>query len=149
MRLYVLVFAFAAGVVFATPAAIAQEKDPAFPDLPGMGLAEDATRGRVAPSQSTRHEDPGVKGTESRPKDDKTTAEKAPDTSSVAALPGAGAISVIPEEAVGDDTDLTSSGTKTPRAPLGLATFAALGTIVSLGSLWLLRDRLFQSEYSD
>lgn len=121
------------GTLFVGAPALADE-GPAFPDLPGMKLAEDATHGEVAPGAAG-----GQKSTTSSTSD--TSASKkasAPDTSSITELPGTDMIPIIGGAKIG----LSSSRQRTDTMPRGLAALAALGTIVSVGSFLVFRNRV-------
>jgi hypothetical protein len=129
-----LVIAVAVGGLFACAPVFADE-GPAFPDLPGMKLADEATRGEVAPSA-------GGQRTFNAPEEasaaaDKSSTEK-PDVSSIQELPGTAQIPVIGQM----KADLTSSRRETDTMPRGLAALAAIGTIVSVGAFLLFRDRV-------
>lgn len=107
---------------------------PSFPDLPGMKLADEATRGEVAPSAVG-----GQKSVKSSTSD--TSASKktsARDTSAITELPGTRMIPVIGDSKIG----LTSSRRQADAMPRGLAALAAVGTIVSVGSFLAFRDRI-------
>ena len=120
------------GTLFVGAPALA-DKGPSFPDLPGMKLAEDATQGKVAPGAT------GGQKSET-PSTSSTSASKqgsAPDLSSLATLPGTGMIPVI-----GAKLEPTSSRRDLDTMPHGLAALAALGTIVSVGSFLVFRNRV-------
>jgi hypothetical protein len=128
-----LVAATLLGTLFVGAPALADE-GPAFPDLPGMKLAEDATRGEVAPSAAG-----GQKSVASSTSHTSTTKKSsAPDLNSIRELPGTDMIPVIGDAKIG----LTSSRRQAPTMPRGLAALAALGTIVSVGSFLVFRDRI-------
>jgi hypothetical protein len=133
--------AFVAGallaVLFTGAPALAEEapEQNTFPDLPGMKLADEATRGEVAPSRASFHRsDPAPESEQANAQMSGST----PDVSSIAELPGTEQIPVISELRAG----LSSARAKTDTMPRGLAALAALGTIVSVGSFLLFRNRL-------
>jgi len=141
MRLRVLFALTVVGLCMAAPALAQSPEDPAFPDLPGMGVAGRAAKGDVAPSQSTKHGDtPDATSDEApdEPTSDKTEAAEAPETGVISALPGTGGIPVISEERVG----LAVNRGEADTMPRGLAALAAIGTIVSVGAFLLFRDRV-------
>ncbi len=138
MRLRVLLAAVFVALGFATPA-LAQSADwnSGLPDLPGMGVADRATRGEVAPSQASKHGDTG--GTEEGSTGSSDSAKKAepPDTSTIQELPGTGGIPIISEQRVG----LASTRGEADTMPRGLFAAAALGTILSVGAFLIVRSR--------
>jgi hypothetical protein len=125
--------------LFVGAPAQAQESAPAFPDLPGMKLADEATRGEVAPSQAGHHGDtaaqaPAAEGTDVR----SAQQEAPPDASSITELPGTGGIPLIEQIKAG----LTSSRSESGSMPQGLTALAALGTILSVGGFLIFRRLL-------
>jgi hypothetical protein len=141
MRLRVLFALTVVGLCMAAPALAQSPEDPAFPDLPGMGVAGRAAKGDVAPSQSTKHGDTDTGTTDGgsdEPTSDETEAAEAPDTGVITALPGTGGIPIITEERVG----LAVNRDKADTMPRGLAALAAIGTIVSVGAFLVFRDRV-------
>ncbi len=134
---------FVAFVAFAfligAPAAMAADEPAAsLPDLPGMRVAEDATRGQVAPSSASSQSDTGVASAGNAPASDSSKAASTgpPDAGPIENLPGSGVLPGIGKQRVG----LASVTTAVVHD--GLAALAALGTILSVGGFLLLRNRL-------
>lgn len=139
MRLRVLLAATFVALGIAAPA-FAQSADweSGLPDLPGMGVADRATRGEVAPSQSSRHGDAGAHDEGTKTSEDGSQQQsEPPDPSSIQELPGTGGIPTIGEQRVG----LAATRREADTMPRGLFAAAAIGTIVSVGAFLFVRSR--------
>jgi hypothetical protein len=143
MRLRVVLVMMFVALGFAAPA-LAQSEEPqtqsGLLDLPGMGIADRATRGEVAPSQASKHGDTDAADEpEPSASPDPATEAEAPDTGTITELPGTGGIPTISEQRVG----LASTRSEADTMPRGLFAAAALGTILSVGAFFLVaRSRL-------
>lgn len=145
-RLIALSAAVLLGVVFVGGPALARdEKDSKFPDLPGMRLADRASRGEVAEfSPGSSEPTAGTASTSSSSgnggtsRTSKATTAAEPDASPILELPGTSGLPLIGEVRVG----LTAVRRGIDSMPRGLAAVAALGTILSVGGFLLLRERL-------
>lgn len=142
MRLRVLLaVTFVAFGVGAPAFAQSADRESGLPDLPGMRVADRATRGEVAPSQSSKHGDTGT--TDSKDEGTKTSEDgkqqkaEPPDPSSIQELPGTGGLPTIGEQRVG----LAVNRGKADTMPRGLLAAAAVGTLVSVGSFLIVRRR--------
>lgn len=141
MRLRVVLAVAFVALGFAAPA-LAQSEEPqtqsGLLDLPGMGVADRATRGEVAPSQSSKHGDTGTaEEPEPSSSPDPATEAEAPDTTTITELPGTGGIPTIRALRVG----LASTRSEADTMPRGLFAAAALGTILSVGAFLVARSR--------
>ena len=138
MRLRVLLAATFVALGFAAPA-FAQSSDweTGLPDLPGMGVADRATRGEVAPSQGSKHGDTGAQDDGDDGSSGQAKKSAAPDPSSITELPGTGGIPIIGEQRVG----LASTRGEADTMPRGLLAAAAIGTIFSIGAFLVVRSR--------
>ena len=107
-----------------------------LPDMPGMGVAEDAVSGRASTTTTTKSAPapkPAVPGTP-------TTSDAKPSTSlaeaakSLSKLPGTGVIPSLSKASA----NLTSSRSVIP-GPDALVMLAAFGSFAALGALYMLR----------
>jgi hypothetical protein len=135
VRLRVVLALVIAVLGTAAPALAKGTAKAGFPDLPGMKLADEATRGEVAPTQASFHRDDGS-GTGSQEPAPRAEKPSKPDASSISKLPGTG---MIP--AIGRLASFTKRAGE-DKMPRGLAALAALGTLVSVGGFLVFRDRL-------
>jgi hypothetical protein len=141
MRLRVLLAVTFVALGFAAPALAQNEESgtkSGLMDLPGMGVADRATRGEVAPSRASKHGDTSA-ADEPEPSSspDSTTKAEPPDTSTIQELPGTGGIPIISEQRVG----LASTRSEADTMPRGLFAAAAIGTILSIGAFLVARSR--------
>lgn len=138
MRLRVLLATTFVVLGVAAPA-FAQSADweSGLPDLPGMGVADRATRGEVAPSQASRHGDTDAQDDGTTGSTDESKNAEPPDASSIRKLPGTGGIPMIGEQRVG----LASIRREADTVPRGLLAAAAIGTILSVGAFLFVRSR--------
>ena len=148
-RLIALAAVVPIGVVLIGGSALAQasSKESKLPDLPGMGVAGRATRGEVARFE-TSDKTSGKSSTDSTSTTSSNSggfggftgssavkADEPLDTSSISDLPGTSAVPLIGQVAAAFRRGIEP-------IPAGLAAFAALGTILSVGSFLALRRRL-------
>ena len=146
-RLIALSAVVVLGVLLVGGPVVAQEDEESqFPDLPGMGLADRASKGEVAEfspgsseptagTASTSSSSPGSGGTS---RTSKVTRADEPDASPILELPATSGLPLIGEVKVG----LTAFRRGIDTMPRGLAALAAFGTLLSVGGFLLLRDRL-------
>ncbi|HYZ91150.1 MAG TPA: hypothetical protein VFA34_02010 [Actinomycetota bacterium] len=131
-------FSLAVAVLIGALAAmspVSADDGPAFPDLPGMKLADEATRGEVAPAAGNTQ---SFNTPDAAPASTSKSAASTPDVASIHELPGMGQLPVIGDMKAAP----TSSRRNSDAMPRGLAALAALGTIVSVGAFLVFRDRV-------
>jgi hypothetical protein len=111
-----------------------------FPDLPGMGVADEATAGKgegAAVSGSTSGSTP--QNAQAKPSDTDSVIDDAVDPAKVKPvrdMPGGNSMPII------NQVDLTRLRTGTGPMPRALTALAAIGTLLSVGAFLILRDRL-------
>lgn len=147
-RLIALSAAVVLGVVLVGGTALAERSDESskFPDLPGMRLADRASKGEVAefspgssePTAGTASTSSSSSGRGGTSRTSKATTAGEPDASPILELPGTSGLPLIGEAKMG----LTAVRRGIDSMPRGLGALAALGTILSVGGFLLLRERL-------
>lgn len=149
-RLIALSAAVLLGVVLVGGPAMAQDdaEGSQFPDLPGMRLADRASKGQVAefspggsePTAGTASTSSRSSGSEDASPTSKAAKAHEPDASPILELPATSGLPLIGDVKVG----LTAVRRGVDAMPRGLAALAALGTILSVGGFLVLRDRLIE-----
>jgi hypothetical protein len=137
------------GALVGGPALAQSDEGSTFPDLPGMRLADRASKGQVAEfspgdseptagTASTSSSSPGSGGTSRTSEATRANGADEPDASPILELPATSGLPLIGEVKVG----LAAVRRGVDSMPRGLAALAAFGTLLSVGGFLLLRDRL-------
>lgn len=147
-RLIALSAAVVLGIVLVGGSALAQQEDEGskFPDLPGMRLADRASKGQVAefspgssePTAGTASTSSSPSGSGGTSRTSKATRADEPDASPILELPATSGLPLIGEVKVG----LTAFRRGIDTMPRGLAALAAFGTLLSVGGFLALRHVL-------